>query len=407
MKLKVSNFGPIRIGFGDYIDFAKVTVFCGPQGSGKSTLTKLYSTLSWVEKILFRSDYPIVQSSYTIDMLRKDLAWQGLADYLTGATHIDYIGSFYRILLDKGILSVTTIVPTPDYATPRIMYIPAERNFASIIRNALRVENLPEPLINLQVEFERAKKAFKIGYKLPANGFKFSFDEEKGESWILNGGEETPKTPLYLASSGLQSIVPLLLVSENLASSLSKTGQIDVDEFFADGTPEKRLNAESYFSRVKSMKLDRMVEAEAIIRYLMPCTRLLNIVEEPEQNLYPATQCEVVDKLLELTNKNSGNSLVLSTHSPYVVNHLQLVAQADAIVRKIGTGEDVVAKLPIPVDTLIPASDIRLYEMHLDGTITLSQSEDGYISDENPLNRTLSEFNEQYAGLFEIEDAHA
>ena len=407
MKLRVRNFGPIRGGFGDFIDFAKVTVFCGPQGSGKSTVSKLYSTLSWIEKTLCRLSFPRVLPAYTREMFLKDLAWQGIADYLVDETELEYRGNGYRIAFSKGKLEAEPLESVDNYAMPKIMYIPAERNFASIVRNALRVENLPESLVNLQVEFERAKKLYKQGYKLPANGFKFSFDEEKGESWILNGGEGVSRTPLHLASSGLQSIVPLLLVSESLESGLSKTGVIDMDAFFAHAAPQKRLDAETFFNRVKAMKLDRMVEAETIVRYLMPCTRFLNVVEEPEQNLYPETQCEVVDKLLALANRREKSSLVISTHSPYVVNHLQLVAQAEEVARKSKMSEEIVTQLPIPQDALTAATDIRLYEMHLDGSITLSQGDDGFISDSNPLNRSLSDFNEQYAQLFELEDSHA
>ena len=407
MKLRVCNFGPIRDGFSDFIDFAKVTVFCGPQGSGKSTVAKLFSTLSWVEKTLCRLSFPRVLTSYTREMFLKDLAWQGIADYLTDETEFEYKGDGYRIVLSKGMLEVESLETVADYAMPKIMYMPAERNFASIVRNALRVENLPESLVNLQVEFERAKKLYKQGYKLPANGFRFSFDEEKGESWILNGREDASSTPLHLASSGLQSIVPLLLVSESLESGLSKTGVVDVDAFFADAAPQKRLDAEVFFNRVKAMKLDRTIEAETIVRYLMPCTRFLNVVEEPEQNLYPETQCEVVDRLLALANRREKSSLVISTHSPYVVNHLQLVAQAEEVARKSKMTEQVVGQLPIPRDALTAAADIRLYEMHLDGSITLAQGEDGFISDANPLNRSLAEFNEQYAQMFEIEDLHA
>jgi len=406
MKLKLSNFGPIRGGFGDFIEFAKVTLFCGPQGSGKSTVAKLFSTLSWVEKMLFRQSYPRILTEYTREMLLRDLTWQGIADYLTDETEFDYEGSWYRIAFTRGMLKIETLNVMADFAMPKIMYVPAERNFASIVRNALRVENLPESLVNLEVEFERAKKQYKAGYKLPANGFKFSFDEEKGESWILNGDGQVSRTPLHLASSGLQSIVPLLLVSESLNSGLSKTGAINVDSFFADAAPQKRLDAESFFNRVKALQFDRKIEAESIVRYLMPCTRFLNVVEEPEQNLYPETQCEVVDKLLALANRCAQSSLVISTHSPYIVNHLQLVAQAEAVARKVGMKESAVRQLPIPEESLVSAADIRLYEMHLDGTITLSQGSDGFISDANPLNRTLAEFNEKYAHLFEIEDAN-
>jgi energy-coupling factor transporter ATP-binding protein EcfA2 len=407
VKLKVRDFGPIRAGFGDFIDFTKITLFCGPQGSGKSTVTKLFSTLSWVEKKLFRLGYPLVTSSYTLDMLRKDLSWQGISDYLTKEAEFDFVGNFFHIICRDEILTITQVADWDGYEMPQIMYIPAERNFASIVRNALRVENLPESLVNLQVEFERAKKQYKRGYKLPANGFGFSFDEEKGESWILNDGATETRTPLHLASSGLQSIVPLLLISECLESKLSKDRVVNVDDFFKDATPQKRLNADQYFNLLRSHALDRTEEAKAIVRYLMPCTRFVNIVEEPEQNLYPDTQCEVIDRLLALANRRTASSLVVSTHSPYVVNHLQLVAQAEEVSRGIDVASLATSKLPIPLESLVSAANMRLYEMHLDGTITLSQTDDGYISDANPLNRTLAEFNDRYARILEMGNVDA
>lgn len=407
MKLKVRNFGPIRGGFGDYIDFAKVVVFCGPQGSGKSTVAKLFSTLCWVEKWLFKMSFPFVQDAYTYEQFSADLSWQGIGDYLNPTSEIDFIGSFYRILVEGARIKVELIEDASEYKMPKIMYMPAERNFVSIIRNALRVENLPEALNNLQVEFEGAKSKYKLGYKLPSNGFAFAFNEEKGESWILNGEDGKSRTPLFQASSGLQSIVPLLLVSEYLESELSATGTIDVDKCFEKVAPEKRLLARKYFERVQAMKLEQMKEAEAIVRYMMPCTRFVNVVEEPEQNLYPSTQCEVVDKLLMLANRQVESRLVMSTHSPYVVNHLLLVAQAEEVVRHLGESGTPVTDLPLDRKALTSAGDMRLYETHLDGSITSLQGEDGYFSDENPMNRILAEFNERYAQLLELQDAHA
>ena len=55
-RIKIKNFGPIREGFVDndgWMDIEKVTVFIGDQGSGKSTVAKLISTLSGIEKDLF------------------------------------------------------------------------------------------------------------------------------------------------------------------------------------------------------------------------------------------------------------------------------------------------------------------------------------------------------------------
>lgn len=59
-KIKIRNFGPIKLGCLEndgWIDIKKVTVFTGNQGSGKSTLAKLISTFTWMEKVLTRGDY--------------------------------------------------------------------------------------------------------------------------------------------------------------------------------------------------------------------------------------------------------------------------------------------------------------------------------------------------------------
>ena len=59
-KIKIKNFGPIQEGYKEnngWIDISKVTVFIGNQGSGKSTVAKLISTFTWIEKALVRGDY--------------------------------------------------------------------------------------------------------------------------------------------------------------------------------------------------------------------------------------------------------------------------------------------------------------------------------------------------------------
>lgn len=50
-SLLIKNFGPIAEAA---IDVNKVTVLIGRQGSGKSTVAKLYSVFSWLEKSLMR-----------------------------------------------------------------------------------------------------------------------------------------------------------------------------------------------------------------------------------------------------------------------------------------------------------------------------------------------------------------
>ena len=59
-RIRIKNFGPIKDGMLNHhgwIDIKKVTVFIGTQGSGKSTIAKLISTFTWIEKALVRGDY--------------------------------------------------------------------------------------------------------------------------------------------------------------------------------------------------------------------------------------------------------------------------------------------------------------------------------------------------------------
>ena len=52
------------------------------------------------------------------------------------------------------------------------------------------------------------------------------------------------------------------------------------------------------------------------------------IVEEPEQNLFPETQCELINYLLASIYHGKGHRMVLTTHSPYVLNQLNLLFKA-------------------------------------------------------------------------------
>ena len=63
-RIKIKNFGPIREGFvgnDGWLGIKKVTVLIGDQGSGKSTVAKLISVFSWLEKNIVRNDLSVEQ----------------------------------------------------------------------------------------------------------------------------------------------------------------------------------------------------------------------------------------------------------------------------------------------------------------------------------------------------------
>ena len=60
---------------------------------------------------------------------------------------------------------------------------------------------------------------------------------------------------------------------------------------------------------------------------------LINVVEEPELNLFPQSQMQVLFSLISNNASSSNNMLVLTTHSPYslaIINMMIMASKASA-----------------------------------------------------------------------------
>ena len=100
-KIKIKNVGPIKDGYksnNGFIEFSDLTVFIGNQGSGKSTIAKIFSTMSWIEKALVRGDFT---GSYLsqYNRFKKQLAYQNISNYLNDNSEIEYIGAGYASIV--------------------------------------------------------------------------------------------------------------------------------------------------------------------------------------------------------------------------------------------------------------------------------------------------------------------
>lgn len=159
------------------------------------------------------------------------------------------------------------------------LYIPAERNFIHLIaENTLGLINnniqIPKHLLNSGQDYEKAIQTIK---ELPLTIIdkKLQYKREGKASYIYHN--KTEKVDLLESASGLQSVIPILLLVEY----------------------SKSLKGEYNFNFV---------------------------VEEPELNLYPKAQHELIKYLVKnclLDRKN----LILTTHSPFVlasINNLLL-----------------------------------------------------------------------------------
>ncbi|MFZ4561143.1 MAG: ATP-binding protein [Saprospiraceae bacterium] len=402
-KLRIKNFGPIQEGYLEndgWLDVKKVTVFIGNQGSGKSTVAKLISTLSWIEKAMVMGTLRQDELN-THNRFLKQLAYQRIEKYAKPDTSIEYIGKAFSLSYMDGKFEAHKSKEN-GYLLPKIMYAPAERNFLSSVDRPDKLKNLPSTLYTFNDEFDAAKNLFASGIELPINKVRFEYDKLNKLAHIV-GENRNYELRLSEASSGFQSTVPLFLVTKYLSDSLSAEEDPSIKENSLE--EQKKLDKE-----IKAILNDPQLTPEIRQAYLRQLSAkrkracFINIVEEPEQNLFPSSQRSLLFELLFHT-KREGNKLVMTTHSPYLINYLTLAVKAEMVKNNLEK-EDALNKLAtiVPLQSALSGKDLVIYELDEEaGSIRGLPDYKGLPSDENYLNSSLDDSNELFAQLQEIE----
>jgi len=408
-KIRIKNFGPIKIGCKEndgWIDIKKVTVFIGNQGSGKSTVAKAISTLSWLEKSINRGDTD--KDKITFASFKQFFEYQKVHNYFSAKTYIEYIGEKYYILYDRTKeYPIIKEVASENYIVPKISYIPAERNFLSTISDAYNVKGLPDNLFSFAEKLRKAQNELNgEKLKLPIGNYNYEYDQNKDISFVTG---HNYRINLIEASSGLQSYIPLYLVSKNLSTSIFENQEklkrnltVEQSVRFAN----EIMNLTNDNSLKDSERNKKITEVKA--RYFNKC--FINIVEEPEQNLFPTSQKNMLFSLLEFNNLTDGNKLIMTTHSPYIINYLSLAIQGAYLTQKIQNSSNstmLTERLNsiVPVDSVVPITDTIIYQLdETIGTITKLPDPEGIPSDKNYLNQSIAEGNKLFDSLLEIEE---
>lgn len=391
--IRIRHFGPIAES--GELDIKAVMVFCGQQGSGKSTIAKLISTCSWIEKALARKE--ITHKDLTGKSFRERFCgYHYLSNFFKeGKTYIHYQGERLELTYSNDNLY---LIEKEDsyYHMPQIMYVPAERNFMVAVEQAEKIRNLPPSLVTMQQVF---KKALNAGdYKIPIDGFSVHYDKLNKITW-LHGKDY--RLRLHEAASGLQSVIPLVVVSLYLSLMVEKG---ESHEMSAEELDRLQREVNGILEDKNLTEALRRILIERINkRYKNEC--FLNIVEEPEQNLFPLSQRDVLHKLLTVFNANELNGLIITTHSPYIIDELSLAVKAGSVLEK-GAGQDIDEAIErvLPVTSSLTADQLSVYEIKNDGCVVELPNYDGLPSDDNFLNASLMESNERFNQLLEIED---
>lgn len=266
-KIEVKNFGPI---IKVEVEIRDINIFIGTTSSGKSTVAKLIS--------IFQNE--IFASKVTLQEFNNLLADYNIDFAISKDTFIRYEKDGLAIELNGN--KITLNLKQEIRETTKPIYIPAERLFFSTISQSifgLMSSNisLPKWIIDFGAKFEKARSSIK---KLPVDFLNVAYEYDDRTDYIQLPNKS--KIKLSQASSGLQSVIPLLLVIE-----------------FNTGRRKKE--------------------------------RDLFVIEEPELNLYPSSQKEFIEYIIAKLKK-SGDRLIITTHSPYLLTTIDNLIQAENII---------------------------------------------------------------------------
>lgn len=352
-RLIVKSFGPVK----DLdIIFKKVTLFIGDQGTGKSCLAKLFSLFKWTEKVLSQKKYKLSYFEQYNRFKTKLCAYHRIESFVNESSYIKFEGDLYDFLYENGNFSV--IDKNHEIkGISKVMYVPAERSIVSVAENKSKLlKELTDSSETFSDEFVNAKKFFQSGYNLPFEGLRFEYDSLNDTGWIHGANY---KVRLINASSGIQSSLPMCIVSEYLSSKISDKEEVKLSKEEKDKL-EKRvaeiMQNEEYSDSIKDMMIRQLSYAN---RY----DRLINIVEEPELNLFPRSQMEVLKSLVLNNASSDENMLVFTTHSPYslvIINTMIMGAKAYANATEEQRGQ---IEAILPVKYQINENEIAAYRL--------------------------------------------
>ena len=406
--IKVKNYGPLEVGTtdleGGFLKVPKFTFLIGDQGTGKSTVAKLLSTLSWTEKALVRNTIDVKALNY--EVLADLLENQNLPkEYIKPDTEIEYRGNAYTVSLTGEKVTVTTSNASDNYLCPQIIYYPSERNILSVMDNPWEVKGFPEMIVALATEYLNAQESGIRRKKEFFNGYKVDFDTLTKRSYVLDPEKETC-IPLSSASSGLQSVAPLLVVSDYLTKKIH-SDLLDRMKNLGVGTRNRIIDAlkrdelkeklRSFFSSyIKSIFTPEDINEFSTVAGRFVNSTLLQIVEEPEQNLYPTSQVLVAQRLIE--NTNSIGRLIVTTHSPYILSSINNYIFAYDL-------RDHIKKYPkgLSKNVLINYEDISAVKIE-DGRIYSILDDEARMIDVTEIDGCSSEINELFDKLITIRE---
>lgn len=374
--INIKNFGPIKDI--EIKDIRPFSVFIGESGSGKSTIMKVIVLFRWIYKMLNIRSYlkyaNISQLPFSFDF-GQYLKNNGFSDYLKPDTDINYQRGKTTIHYRKK-LGMSTIVPIEELSLEKMNFIAEKRNLIPDILSAKKNDKIPmsfflEETLNDFVISSKLIKELEIMYL----GVKYlSKETNLGTKYFIKSINESDNYTINLedSSSGTQTVVPLSVIVEFFSKyyDFKSTFNSMILKYLSQSDNLKDFRTDLNIGEIKHKNIHIHIE-------------------EPELSLYPESQRSLINFIVKRCfveqYKDYNMTVMLTTHSPYIINHLNLLIKAydkDKVVDG--------AKLVF--------ENLSVYQVE-NGIINNLKIQNERLINTNPLSDTINDIYDEYNQL--------
>lgn len=383
----IKNFGPLKEVEID--DIKPLTVFIGKSAGGKSIIMKVIVLMRYIYKMVNIRSYlknaKITRSPFKLRF--NSMLHDGLKGMITAQTEIYYTveinGNKYTLKYTNRGLQSDINIPDKDLIFFKEAYVSGTRSLIPIWASkavSVKGENLGFFFHETFNDFNDATDVIKE-QKLEYLNLKMKVRKSGNRPKLFTiESLQNDAVPIELryASSGIQTSAPLVAIVHYFAQGFS----------FKDAFQRSVLNylykqdlLTKFTPGINQNKLGKYVHIH---------------IEEVELGLAPEAQRALMSNLIEeVFHKNKKDrklGLMVSTHSPYIVNHLNVLLRA-------GYFEKARKNYPF-----LEKDDIAVYRVNEGKIISLMATDNDtgeYVINAFDMSDTMERIFEEYEGMEE------
>ena len=239
-------------------------------------------------------------------------------DFFSSDSYIKYDGDYITIE-QNGDEGDAVITRKSDFEERRyntkLCFIPSERNLISAVKNLDKTYKATDldVLLNYLLEWDEVKDYYgtKNALRLSvARNIQYYNDGGADFIYLSQNGK---KMPVFYASSGVQSAMPIEVMIDRYSAFVGERASLSKHDW-------KQISDDTIKANYQSVQF---------------------YIEEPEQNLYPMSQKDLVLNVVKhmvSANRNEKarheSMVVMTTHSPYILSVLnELMAEAKLYIK--------------------------------------------------------------------------